>query len=254
MLRFISFINSARLPVALLMQASGVTWGTILIGLYATWDAIVAGPVGLQMLVAVLFLIVTAFFFASVLFFSTLPSQSDQTPRSWKWYRYPIHKLSWNFSTVFSFNIDDGVFHVRQFICSFRVNRGDGIRPKRGLLDCKHTGRRIPLYVECGNPYVRAELIEFIPKGKWFYCCAAFRKDGIDETHVNAPYGASEKISPTAEEFFERYSDFELVFEYDGKYFRKTFSRSLLETIINRARARNIRKPDPTPRRKVAVS
>jgi hypothetical protein len=235
------------------VSALGLTWTGFGLGLLATWGAILASPWQLQLLLAAAFIIFTAGFVVSVVVYLALPNEGDHAPRAWKWHKHRLRKLSWNFGSILSLNIDDGVFHVRQFVCSFKVNRGEGIRPKRGFLDCKKTGRRIPLYVECGNPYVRAELIEFIPTGKWFYCCAAFRKDGSDATDVNAPYDASEKISPTAEEFFARYNDFEFVFEYDDKTFRKKFSRPILEGIINRARAANLPKSDPTPRRKDAT-
>lgn len=144
------------------------------------------------------------------------------------WYKNPIRKISWNFAQFLGASWKSGSpIVINTFQAQFRVNRGEGIAPKKAYLECKRTGVCQDLLLKPLNSYVKAGDVAFIPSGRWFQC--------------QSPFGEMNK-----ESFLNKYDGFTLVFEYDDQIFRRRFSRRELEQWIDRYWRYN--NPPPMPR------
>ena len=143
------------------------------------------------------------------------------------WYKNPIRKISWNFDQILGAGSGTGspvVIHT--FQAQFRVNRGEGITPKKAFLECKRTGVCQNVLLRPLDSYVKAEDVAFIPSGRWFQC--------------QSPFGSINK-----ESFLQKYDGFTFVFEYDHQIFRRCFSRRELEEWIDRFWRYSNPRPEP---------
>lgn len=143
------------------------------------------------------------------------------------WYKNPIRKVSWNFAQILGASSGAGspvVIHT--FQVEFRVNRGEGIAPKKAFLECKRTGVCQDVLLSPLNSYVKADDVAFIPSGRWFQC--------------QSPFGGTSK-----ESFLLKYDGFTLVFEYDDQVFRRRFSRREIEEWIDRFWRYSNPRPEP---------
>jgi hypothetical protein len=166
------------------------------------------------------------------------PAPNYSGPRWWRWRQLPLQKISWDFVSPLSSQTkhNDPVVRFLSFHPSLRINWGDGIKPQHCYLDFRAKGLKIPVRIEHGNPFLRAERIPFIERenfmwrNKWLSCSAGFRVENYED--LDAPYILDDKDAVTADEFFERFGSFDFVFEYDNKIFRKRFSRRRLMSMF----------------------
>jgi hypothetical protein len=141
------------------------------------------------------------------------------------WYRMPLRKVAWRFGCVLGVSeLPARGFVVYEFRCSLKVNRGR-ITPERLFLE-SGTGLRVDMKIQAGVEQRPPEDIEYIPAGLWHDCSARILRDATlpDDGRTN---------HPRREEFFAIYDDLTLIFEYDGKLFRKHFSQRHLKRVID---------------------
>jgi hypothetical protein len=154
------------------------------------------------------------------------------TSRKLQYYAFPIWKLSWNFDNFLGGRSGAGSpVVVTSFQPRFKVNRGKGIRPKSTYIQSDRTGQRAEVLIECGNPYVQASEIEFMPPGKWYHCRVFFGDEGL-----------------TKEQFFAKFDGFEFVFEYDETDFRRYFPRHEIEAFFDEFWRYSNQPSEPKPR------
>jgi hypothetical protein len=96
------------------------------------------------------------------------PATGTFTPRYLRFYLLPLGHLSWRFDNFLGGSAPP--VRVTCFQPAFRINRGKGIKPRRAEIWSPRTGERTDVLIECGNPYVKADAIEFMPRGKWYHC------------------------------------------------------------------------------------
>jgi len=163
-----------------------------------------------------------------------LPAAGSFTPRKLGYYKLPIHKLAWNFDNYLGgYGKERGPFLVTSFQPRFNITRGTGIHPKEAYIQSDRTGIREEVLIECGNPYVPADQIEFMPPGKWYHCQKFFGDAGLSK-----------------EEFLAKFDGFDFVFSYDEVSFRRHFSRNEIEEIFDAYWRSNNRSSEPKPRAK----
>jgi hypothetical protein len=204
---------------------------TVILALSQAWEYLGHANLAFQFLVALGVLTVFGSVVGAILYFLLTSGPNEAGPRWWKWRRLPIQKISWDFLSAFgSHRKGDESVKFLKFNPRFRINWGDGIKPHHCYLDFRAKGLRIPVWIEHGNPYLRAERIPFIERhgfiwgSQWLHCSAAFQN--IRDDNLDAPYVVNDRDAFTAGEFFERFGSFDFVFEYDNKVFRKRFSRA----------------------------
>jgi hypothetical protein len=142
------------------------------------------------------------------------PEAGTFTPRYFRFYRWPLARLSWRFDNFLGGRAPPVL--ITSFQPAFRINRGQGIRPRKAYIWSPRTGERADVLIECGNPYVAADAIEFMPRGKWYQCQVHFGDVGL-----------------TKAEFLARFDGFDFVFQYDDTEFKRTFSRSEIELLFD---------------------
>lgn len=162
------------------------------------------------------------------------PSPGVFSPRKLRFYRLPIWKVSWDFDNYLGGRCGDGSpVLITSFQTRFKINWGKGITPKRSFICSNRTGEQKSVLVECENPYVLAEKIEFIPKGKWYHGQVFFGDDGL-----------------TKEQFLKQFDGLEFVFEYDDRQFRRSFPREEIAMLFDRFWEYSNRSAEPKPRMK----
>ena len=230
---------SARLAAYVIFATATAGFG-LSAALWATWHYLVsaAWPVWIPVVLCGA-VICTALAWALVQFMRTPPANGIYSARSLRWYRYPIRKVSWNFDNFLGARSGAGSpILVTSFQPSFCINWGEGIRPKAAYMISNRTGNRADVLIECGNPYVGADTIEFMPRGKRYHCRAFFEDEGL-----------------TKEKFLQQFDGFDFVFEYDSAVFRRKFSRQEIEDYfgsiqinrLNRNREQSRESSQPSP-------
>jgi hypothetical protein len=213
-LKRISAIAAGRLVAWLIISAITATgWGVALVASWkylqtAPWPVLVLSCVGLAALLGVVGLLVVVVLFSPI-------RPGTYGSKYLFWYMVPIRKLSWNFAQFLGGTSGDGQpVLIHCFQVQFKVNRGEGIVPRRAFIECKVTGAFQDVLLSPQNTYVKAEEISFVPRGHWFSCQAQFG-------------------SVTKELFLRQFDGFEFVFEYDDRVFSRRFSRRELEWWID---------------------
>ncbi len=140
------------------------------------------------------------------------------SPIRLRWYWLPIRKISWSFDNYLGGSAQSGgPVKVSVLQAQLRVNWGKGIEPKNAVLRMVSTGAEIAVLIECGNPYVLASEIRYMPPKRWFHCGAIFDRDGL-----------------TKEEFFQKYDAFDFEFQHAGGTFTRRFSRHEIRDYFDR--------------------
>lgn len=165
------------------------------------------------------------------------PPKGSYFPRYRYWYEHRLRKISWKLSGVQIHDVRDGRTVVGDFWCSFRVNRGQ-ISPERFVLEFDGRTIPVPVKIRAGTDYMNCSEIEHIPKGIWNQCTARILAD------VNLPDNGVTNHPSTAE-FMSQFGPFYLVFEFDGKTFRRRYGRYELDTMIQGQI--NVRHPPVVP-------
>lgn len=221
-------LASATMQLVAKLLITIVPLAAIWTTLESSWAYAIGAPVAVKVLlmIAVIILVLWALL-AVVAFLAQPPGPGIQTPRWLRWYRLPIRRVSWDFDNAFGWSGAHGApIKIEQFQGKFRMNWGEGMRPKRAFIECVATGARKDFLLSPANPYVKAESIEFLPRRKgWIYC----------QAHLS---GTSK------EAFLAEFSGFRFVFEYDETRQEINFSRELLETILERAWRYNNKEPE----------
>jgi hypothetical protein len=230
----LSVATAGKLLGAALLGEIGI--GAFVIG---SWDYFWNAPWPFQAAVALslLALGVLVVVLIRVLLHAPTGAMAPIHLRRFKW---PLRRVSWDFDGYLGWGCGTGqpvVVYV--FQPRLRVNWGEGIEPLAGYIECKRTGQRRELMIECGNPYVKASEIEFIPSGAWFQCQAWFSDRA---TNTTDPLHQ--------DEFLRRFPGFRFVFHYEGGKFERVFPRAELELIIDRAwrHSNPPQRPSPVPR------
>lgn len=210
---------SANAAGKLLAQLiAGLACGSELgVAILSSWQYLIAAP--WPVVVLVCFGIVATVLFVACAVAAILYSPIGPGVYGSKyllWYKSPIRKVSWNFFQVLG--ASSGLGHpvvIHTFQAEFRVNRGEGIAPKKAFLECKRTGVSQDVLISPLDSYVKAEDVAFIPSGRWFQC--------------QSQVGGMSK-----ETFLQKYDGFTFVFEYDDEMFHRHFSRREVEEWIDR--------------------
>ena len=221
-------LASATMQLVAKLLITIVPLAAIWTTLESSWTYAIGAPVAFKVLLAVAVAILVLWVvLALVTFLAQPPSLGIQTPRWLRWHRLPIHRIAWDFDNVLGWSSSTGSpVKIEAIQAKFRINWGDGIRPKRAFIECPSTGARKDVLLSPGNPYVKAESIEFIPRRKgWINC----------QVH----WGGISK-----EAFLAEYSGLRFVFEYDETRQEINFPRELLETILERAWRYNNKAPE----------
>ena len=212
--------------------------------LWAAWDEFLKASLALQLLVGFGVTVAAVLTIGTVVYWLLTPSRNEDGPRWWRWRKLPLQKISWDFSSSFgSSSKDDRLVRFLSFHPRFKINWGKGIKPRHCYLEFPSKGLKIPVRIEHGNPFLRAERIPFIERqgfmwgGKWLSCSASFRIDRDED--LDAPYFIDDRDAITAAEFFDRFGSFDFVLDYDDKVFRRTFSRERLVSMFRSQIARH---------------
>jgi hypothetical protein len=159
-------------------------------------------------------------FWASVIYtyFHSPPARGEFQNRSLKWHRYPFKRVSFNFDNFLGGTCGNGApVRVICFQAQLRVNRGEGLKPLEAYLESTRTGQRFPVRIECGNPYLDADQIAFLPSGRWYRCQSFFGDPGM-----------------TKEVFLSKLDGFDFLVTWVGGSFKRHFSRKEVVQYIDR--------------------
>lgn len=205
------------------------------ITLIASWQFVRTSPWPVLFLTCFgVFMAVLFVVFMIVIFLNTPIHEGTFGSKYLLWHKFPIRKVSWNFDQFLGGGSGQGQpVLVYAFQPQFKVNWGEGIKPKKAFIECKKTGAHQNVLLSSRDSYVNAEAIDFIPKGGWFQCQAHF--GGISK-----------------EEFLQNFDGFKFVFEYDEKVFTRDFSRWEAEVWIDRFWRYSNRGDKPKGRLKAA--
>ncbi|HWA42292.1 MAG TPA: hypothetical protein VHA10_03715 [Hypericibacter adhaerens] len=229
--RFFTIINQLRaaysfwvIVAPFLISAAAAAW------LYlqqAPWLIIILSALGALFVVLLIAVVFAIYIYGS-------PEKGIYSPRLLRQYSWPSRKIAWSFDNYLGGSGGGGKpIRVSGFQGRFKITWGEGISPKAAYLECKRTATRQDVLIECGNPYVRANEIGFMPKGKWYHAMAFLGHPGL-----------------TKEEFLRRWDGFEFVFEFDSSVFRRKFPRFEIEQYFDRYWACANPPPEPTPTRR----
>ena len=209
--------------VWLLIGGSAAGGSGIAFAIVSQWNFLLSAPFIFQLLIALCLFIILLALVVGVAIYAYLPvGPGIFSPRHLRRYRIPIGKLSWDFDNCIAGRSGDGrPVEATGFQAQFKINRGRGISPKRAFIKCDVTGRSVDVLIECGNPYLRAEEIDFIPRRKWYRCHAAFVSEKTKEQGV------------LKEEFLKNWDGFKFVFEYDDTTFVRFFPRREIENFFD---------------------
>jgi hypothetical protein len=231
-----SYLSNIGRVLWLIFGGSAVGGG-LLLALAANWEFFKSAPLSFEITVVIaLMVLFCAVAISIIVYLSLPPSAGVFSPRYLRIYSWPIWNLSWRFDNFLGGRSGDGSpVEATGFQAQFRINRGQGIHPKHAFIECKATGQKMDVLIECGNPYMRAEEIIFVPRGKSYSCNAEFRSERSGEQGV------------LKEEFLKKWSGFDFVFEYDDYVFRRHFSRQEIEDIFDRFWRYSNMRPEPRP-------
>ncbi len=182
--------------------------------------------------------IASAVVLAAVLFgvgvFLSLPAKSGiHTPRYLIWYRLPLRRISFNFDNYLGLKAEAGVLQgVGGFQAEVRFNRGRNISVTNAFIGSVNTGEQIPIQFRTSSGYLTADKIEYIP--------------AHEQCRIQSKFDSDCGYYPI-EAFLQDFSGFELVLEWDGRRFSRTFARSEIEGVIESFR----RYSNPEPPRQI---
>jgi len=169
--------------------AAGRALAAVLIGqvgigafVIASWQYFIEAPWPFQaaVVLSLLALLIIALVLVRVLMDAPTGALAPIHLKRFKW---PIRKISWDFEGYLGWASGTGQpVIIYAFQSRMRVNWGEGIKPIAAFIECRRTGEKRDLMIECGNPYVKADQIEFIPSGHWYHCQAWFSPRVTDTT------------------------------------------------------------------------
>jgi len=228
-LKRMSAVAAGRILAWLIISI--LTTTSLGISFFSTWDYLRTAPWPILFLSLFGLLVAFSIVILFGLIFVSSPIQDGTFGSKYLlWYKLPIRKVSWKFDQFLGGGSGQGQpVLIYSFQPQFKVNWGKGISPKATYIECETTGARQDVLLSPIDQYVKADAVEYIPRGGWFNCQVYF--GGI-----------------TKEAFLQTWDGFKFVFEYNNKSFSREFSRRELEEWIERFWLYSNRRAQPKGR------
>lgn len=175
-------------------------------------------------------IVIALFIFFCVAVFLSLPVGSGiHTPRYLIWYRLPLRRIWFNFDNYLGLSAKAGVLRgVGGFQAEVRFNWGRKISVKDAFIRSRNTGKTIQIQFRTASGYAIASEIEYIP--------------AREKYRIQSQFGNDSGYYPI-EEFLRDFSGFELILEWNGRQFSRTFSRPEIDGVIDSFR--DYSNPEP---------
>ena len=217
--------------------------GRVYVGVKGLWGLVVAlgiGWIGSAVVEALggpwlLGSLISIVMVVAIYIYLGLPRGSGiHTPRYLRWYENPARLVSFKFDNYLGLSAKAGKdLGIGRFQAQMRVNRDAAVEPMEAFIESNNMGTRSSVKFRTPMGYKEAAEVERIPKGQYYWISCDF--EGLKEKGTTIP----------VEDFLQAYSGFDLVLRWRDRSFRRRFSRSDIEMVIDSFRKHS--NPPPPP-------